>query len=283
MSPWTISLRTGVRRGLIEVRQSATTLSDVIAAIMPNVILLVVMVFMRGSTIGDTGFSLGAATLPSSMGMSIAFSGMVGLSQQLAVEREDGTLLRAKATPNGMTAYLVGKIVAQSTGAIVGVLLLLIPGSFLLDGLALDSPGAWLSLAWVVAIGLVATLPIGAIFGSLFENPRSIGLMMLPMMGLVAISGIFYPIAESSVWLQGIAQVFPIYWLGLGMRAALLPDNMVVVELGQSWRHMETLGVLLAWAVIGIVVAPIVLRRMARRESGSNMAERREKAMQRIT
>ena len=47
---------------------------------------------------------------------------------------------------------------------------------------------------------------------------------MLPMMGLIAISGIFYPITALPGWLQWIAQVFPVYWLGLGMRSALLPD-----------------------------------------------------------
>ena len=70
-------------------------------------------------------------------------------------------------------------------------------------------------------------------------------------------------------WLQGVAQAFPIYWLGLGMRSALLPDALAAVELGGSWRHLETLGVLGVWAVLGLVLAPVVLRRMARRESGS--------------
>jgi ABC-2 type transport system permease protein len=101
-------------------------------------------------------------------------------------------------------------------------------------------------------------------------------------MGLTAISGIFYPISTLSEWLQVIAQVFPMYWLGLGMRSALLPDSAVVVEIGQSWRHLETLGVLAVWAVIGLTLAPIVLRRMARRESGSSVAARRDKALQRV-
>jgi ABC-2 type transport system permease protein len=35
--------------------------------------------------------------------------------------------------------------------------------------------------------------------------------------------------------------------------------------------------------VLGLLLAPAVLRRMARRESGSQVAARREKAMQRIT
>lgn len=72
------------------------------------------------------------------------------------------------------------------------------------------------------------------------------------------------------------------YWLGLGMRSALLPDAAAAVELGESWRQVETAGVLGAWAILGLVVAPIVLRRMARRESGSSVAERRQKLLQRV-
>jgi ABC-2 type transport system permease protein len=36
------------------------------------------------------------------------------------------------------------------------------------------------------------------------------------------------------------------------------------------------------WAVAGLVLAPMVLRRMARRESGSSVQARREKAMQQV-
>ena len=135
----------------------------------------------------------------------------------------------------------------------------------------------------MVVLGLVATLPIGAILGAWMKSPRNMGLVMLPMLGLIAISGIFYPLSSLPGWVQGIAQVFPVYWLGLGMRSALLPDDLAAVEIGESWRHLETLGVLSVWVVIGLVVAPIVLRRMARRESGSQVAARREAAMQRVT
>jgi ABC-2 type transport system permease protein len=66
------------------------------------------------------------------------------------------------------------------------------------------------------------------------------------------------------------------------MRSALLPAAAEAVELGGSWRNLETIAVLGAWAVLGLVVAPIVLRRMARRESGSRVAQRREQLLQRI-
>lgn len=283
MSMFANTARIGVRRGIIELKQALRSYSDIAGILFPSVILLVVMVFMRGSTIGNTGFSLGAATLPSSLGMNVAFGGMMVLAQSLAMEREDGTLLRAKATPNGMQAYLISKVVTVSIGAVFGMLLLLIPGAFLFDGLALGSVGSWLLLLVVVGIGLVATMPLGAVIGSMFKNPRNAGLMMLPMMGMVGISGIFFPLSEAARWLQDIAQIFPIYWLGLGMRHALLPDSLKVVEIGGSWRPVEMLLVLTAWAVAGLLVAPIVLRRMARRESGSNMERLRENAMKRVT
>jgi ABC-2 type transport system permease protein len=273
--------RAGVRRGLIELRQILTSTQEILGFAGPVVIFLVVLYFMRNATVPGTTFSLGASTLPSLLGMGVAFTGMATIAQQLTIEREDGTLLRAKATPNGMLGYLIGKIILVAALTIVGLLIQLIAGLLIIDGLNLTSPGAWLTLTWVLVIGLVATMPIGAVLGSLFDDPRTLGFVMLLMMGLAAISGIFYPITALPGWMQAVGQIFPVYWLGLGMRSALLPAEMAAVEIGGSWRHLETLGVLGAWAVLGLVVAPIVLRRMARRESGSAVERRRQKALQR--
>jgi ABC-2 type transport system permease protein len=208
--------------------------------------------------------------------------GMFLVIQYLAADREDGTLLRAKATPNGIRGYLIGKLVTVSGTVLAYLAILLIPGWFIVGGLAIGSFSSWLTLAWVVILGFVATQPLGAILGALISSPRAAGYVSLQIMGLIAISGIFYPITALPEWLQWIAQASPIYWLGLGMRSALLPAGAVGVEIGASWRHVETAAVLGAWAVAGLVLAPIVLSRMARRESGSSVAERREKALQRI-
>ncbi len=66
------------------------------------------------------------------------------------------------------------------------------------------------------------------------------------------------------------------------MRSALLPADAVGVEIGASWRHVETAAMLGAWAVATLILAPVVLGRMARRESGSSVAARREKTLQRV-
>jgi ABC-2 type transport system permease protein len=212
--------------------------------------------------------------------MNAAMS-MLTMSQLLTADREDGTLLRAKAVPHGMQGYVVGKIISVAGGLVFQLAVFLIPALVLISGLAVGDLGSWLTLVWVLALGLVATLPIGAVLGSLFGSARGQGLLTLPVMLVIGISGVFYPITALPEWVQWVAQVFPIYWLGLGMRSALLPDNAVSIEIGESWRQLETVGVLGAWAVVGLVLAPIVLRRMARKESGSSVAARREKALRR--
>lgn len=280
MNPTLTSIRTGIRRGGVELRQTLTNYQDLWNYFFLPAIFFVVMIFLRDNTLPGTDFSLGAATIPSVAGMQVAFGGLIIMAMLLITEREDGTLLRAKAIPNGMLGYLVGKIVTVSGMTLVSVMVILIPGAFLFDGLQLGSPAGWLTLMWVLLVGLVATMPIGAVLGSLFSSMGSLNLVFVPIMGLIAISGIFYPIVSFPMWLQWIAQLFPIYWLGLGMRSAILPDSLVSVEIGESWRHLETLSVLGIWAVVGVIFAPIVLRRMARRESGSKIAERREKVMQ---
>jgi ABC-2 type transport system permease protein len=281
VNPTATALRAGWSRGLIELRQSLTNVGDLFNHFFWPMLMLVTLFFMRDVSFGQSGFLLGTLVLPSILGMNAAMS-MVTMSQLLTADREDGTLLRAKATPNGMLTYLVGKILSVSGGLIVDLAIFLVPALFIISGLTIGSAGSWLTLVWVLALGLVATLPIGAVLGSLFPSARSQGLLTLPIIGMIAISGIFYPITSLPEWLQGVAQVFPIYWLGLGMRSALLPDGMVSAEIGESWRHLETVGVLGAWAVVGVLVAPAVLRRMARRESGSSVADRREKALQRV-
>lgn len=283
MNPTKVALQAGIRRGGIELRQTFTNLQDLWNYLFLPALFLIVMYFLRGNTVPGTSFSLSATTIPSVLGMQIVFAGLIMVATILFMEREDGTLLRAKATPNGMLGYLVGKIVQITGMSLVSLVTILIPGALLFGGLSLGSPGAWFTLTWVLTLGLVATMPMGAVLGSLFSNPSSLGFVFVPMMGLIAISGIFYPITAFPAWVQWIAQAFPIYWTGLGMRSAFLPGSLASVEIGGSWRHLETVGVLGAWAVAGLLLAPVVLRRMARRESGASVAARREKAMQRGT
>jgi ABC-2 type transport system permease protein len=276
--------RLGLSRGWREFRQSLASPQDLFWYVFLAGAFVVVLLFQRHSAVKGTDVSLAFSVLPGILGLMVALGGLQGAAGALAVEREDGTLLRAKAIPGGIVGYLTGRIVSVSLGALLGLVLTLVPALFLLPELARTGPAGWLTFAWVVVLGLLATLPYGAIAGSLAKSPQSVlALVMLPVMAVTAISGIFYPSYALPGWVQGIAQVFPIYWLGLGMRSAFLPDAAVTAEIGDSWRHLETLAVLGVWAVIGLGIAPLVLGRMARGESGSAVNDRRRQALQRLS
>ena len=275
------AVRLGVRRGWVEQLQSLTTRADQVWIVLVNGIFVLVLWLQRDATIPGTDVSLALATLPSLIGMNVLLGGYMNTAQQLAMEREDGTLLRAKSTPDGMLGFLVARITFTALNTALGVVIFIVAGALILDGLGDVPVTGWLMLLAICVLGLAATLPWGAILGSIVKSSQAgFGLSFLPAGAMIAISGIFYPISGLPGWLHPIAQVFPAYWLGLGTRAALSPPAAAAAEIGGSWRHWETFGVLGLWAAVGIALAPRVLRRMARRESGSAVEERRQRALQ---
>ncbi len=125
----------------------------------------------------------------------------------------------------------------------------------------------WLTVVWVVALGLLATLPIGIMIGSLVPGVQKVGTWgMLPMLVLLGTSGISTDPGAVGVG-AGRGADLPVYWLGLGMRSAFLPEAAAALEIDGSWRTPQTVMVLTAWAVFGLLVAPVLLRRMVRRQS----------------
>lgn len=273
------AVRAGLSRGWLETRQSLTSPADLIWYLFFPVIFLAVLFFMRDATVPGTSYALSAMVLPSLIGMTIAQTGLTTPAATIIGEREDGTLLRAKATPNGMLGYLVGKIVSTVLTILVSLLLMIIPAIFVLGDLRFGEPRAWLIMIGVFLLGMVATVPMGAALGSLMTGSQQMGLLMLATLLLIAPSGIFYPITALPVWLQWVGQAFPFYWLGLGIRSALLPDAMAAAEIGGSWRGVEMVVVLGIWAIVGLILAPMLMRRMARRQSGAKVAEAREKML----
>jgi ABC-2 type transport system permease protein len=244
-------------------------------------VVLLLAVSAKHKHLPGTHVLLSSTILVGMLVLNVGLNGIIGLGVQLTADRESGALLRAKATPNGMLGYLIGKIVVVSGTIMFTVVGLLIVGLAPFSGLALGRAVTWLTLAWVLPLGLLATLPIGAVLGSLFRSVRAANVMMVGTFGLIAISGVFYPITQLSTWLQWVGQAFPLYWLGLGVRSALLPGNLAAVEIGHSWRPLATAGVLGAWAIAGLVLAPVLLRRVARREAGSSVAARRQRVLSR--
>ena len=271
----------GLRRGWTEFLQSLRSPQDQGFYLFTAVGTLLLLWFNRDNEIGDSGLSYPTYALPSILGGLVAFGVVIGPAFALAMEREDGTLLRHKALPHGMQGYVTGQLFYHSLGLVPSLLTILVPSLLLFDGLMQGGAAGWLTVAWVLVLGLLATLPLGMLLGSVVPSTQKVGTWgMLPVLALTAVSGIFFPLQALWGWVQVLAQVFPVYWIGLGLRSAFLPDAAVSLEVGDSWRTGLTVLVLTAWAVFGALVTPRVLRRMARRQSGSQVEAAREASLQ---
>jgi ABC-2 type transport system permease protein len=278
LDPRWAAVRAGFSRGWIETRQNLTETAYVVGHVIPPVAYVAVLLFLRGKNVPGTDFAFVTMVLPSLLGMTIVFGGISGPAPSITADREDGTLLRAKATPHGMLGYLIGKIVMFALTTLLSIIAIIIPGIMIVDNLVLDAR-AWLLLALLFVVGMVSTVPMGLALGSVMKSSLQAVLVPLGCTLIMIPSGIFFPITVLPTWLQWVGQAFPFYWVGLGARSAMLPAEMVASEIGQSWRTLEMFAVLGGWAVIGFLLAPILLRRMARRQSGSALAQVRERYM----
>jgi ABC-2 type transport system permease protein len=274
------AMKLGARRGWTEFSQSIRSTQDQGFYLFTAVVTVGYLFLRRDTPVEGTDLMLPSVALPSILGALIAFGVIIGPAYALAMEKEDGTLLRHKAVPHGLRGYFTGQLLFQSLSLLPQMIVILVPSFLLFDDL-MAQPSGWFTVAWVLVLGLLATMPIGMLIGALVPNTQKVGSWgMLPVLVLTAISGIFYPVQALWGWVQVVAQLFPTYWIALGMRSAFLPDEAAALELGGSWRTTQTVVVLVVWAVAGALVTPRVLRRMARRQTGSQVEAARDASLQ---
>jgi ABC-2 type transport system permease protein len=272
--------RAGLQRGGIELRQLLRNPKE-LSGHLTNVAVAVAVAAFIGEDVPGTQTPMAHLALAGFAAYLLFQVGLVNLPQILVTEREEGALLRLRATPGGIPAYLIAKCVLVVATAVGTLALLLLAGAVLVDGPVPHGAAGWLTLAWVTTLGLLAVVPLGAAIGAVLPNPReALALIMLPVMALLIMSGTVFPITTLPVPVQQVASVFPLKWMAQGLRSALLPDAARAAEPAGSWELPMVALVLTAWAVLGFLLAIPLLRRAARRESGSRLSARHRKAAQ---
>lgn len=240
---------------------------------------LFVLFFLRDSSVMGSAISLAQLGIPGVAAMYLVTGGLMGISGGLMQEREDGTLLRAKAVPGAMGAHLLSGLLTYGAVSLLPTIALVGLGGLLVEGIAPSTPGRWALFLAFCILGLAATMPAGALLGAALSGPLALGIVSMGIYATMAISGLFYPLASLPTWLQWIGQVLPTYWLGVGLRAAMLPPAAAALEMGGTFHTGTAAVVLLVWTVVGLALAPGVLRRMVRRQSGSVVAAARDRVM----
>ncbi|MFU8841015.1 MAG: ABC transporter permease [Nitriliruptoraceae bacterium] len=269
----------GLRRGWHEFVIGLRSPQDQSFFLMMGFGALAMLWFNRDEPLDGSTLTLPQVALPSLLAGILMFTIVIGPAYALALEREDGTLLRSRIAPYGLHGYLIG-VATLTLVSLVPLLVIVLGGSALLfEGAVPGDLGRWALIVVTLLLGILATLPLGFAIGSLVPRIQQVTTWgMLPIILLAWISGILGDMHSLWPWVQVLAQVFPLYWLGHLMRFAFLPEGAVAGELYGSWRIGPGIAVLAAWSVIGSGLAAVLVRRMARHQSGAAVAEARDRA-----
>jgi len=259
-----------VRAGL-ELRQFWRERDAVIFVFAYPIIMLAIFSSVfggenQGTEVAEIGYA--QYFLPGMVATGIVLTSFQSLAVSIAVERDDGTLRRLRATPLPAAAYVGGKVLLTLATSVVQTVLLLAVAALAFDVPLPDDAGRWTTFAWVFVLGSATGTICGVGFSALPRSGRSASAVVTPVvLVLQFISGVFFAFFALPGWMQTVASVFPLKWIAQGMRSVFLPEDMAALETGGSWQHPATAAVLVAWLIVGLVVGVRTFR-WRRRDDG---------------
>ncbi|MFF2370984.1 ABC transporter permease [Agromyces sp. NPDC058110] len=281
MNPRTNAVRAGIRRGITEHWISLRTPSETAYTVVGLIALALVLWFTRDGELAP-GVPVTSFIMPSLLTIQLLMITCYGLAAVVVAEREDGTLIRARSLPDGLRAYATGLLTRIMCEFIESIVLTLFIAAIILGStFGIDAAGLAVTVG-ILVLGTIALTTFGLVLGTLFRNPRAVGGWGFVVVGLLAwVSGLLQPLASMPAWVQIIGQGSPLYWIGHALRFAFLPEGAGALEPAGGWQLGIAFAVVAVWAVVGAALAPTVLRRVARRETGSAIEARRQAALQR--
>ena len=175
--------------------------------------------------------------------IAIAFA---GLAIVLVIRRENGVLKRLRATPLPAPAYIAALLTAFLAAFAVEVVALIVLGRLLFGIGAPEHVG---SLVLALLLGAICFCALGVAVGSLIRSAEgasaAVNAIYLPAAFL---AGAFFSPHAFPLFLRGIADVLPLTYFLRIVRGIMLHGHEI-------WAYPGSLAVLLAWGLVGAIVA----------------------------
>ncbi|PJJ61421.1 ABC transporter permease [Compostimonas suwonensis] len=216
-------------------------------------VLPVVMLLIFGGAYGSSGQLDGSTGLPWLVVTTVQMAGygamMAALSQAFTIvnERSIGWNRQLRITPLSGTGYLVSKVVAALTIALLSILLTIAVSTLVLG--ARLAPAEWAMAALGLWIGVIPFALIAILIGQFAKPEFAQPLFMVTFLGLAILGGLWIPLQVMPGWVSDVAQIVPSYWLNrlgqmgaLGSGGALTPALVlgcwaVVLTVLIVWRY----------------------------------------------
>ncbi len=184
--------------------------------------------------------------VPGIAGMSVMSTTFTALAFNMTFLREQGVLKRIRGTPMPGISYLLGVAGNAVTNTILQIAIITVAGRLFFNT---GWPRDWLELLVFVASGVLCFASLGVAFSHVIPNfdsaPAYVNAVFLPV---IFISGVFYDAGRAPGFIKGIAQALPLKHLIDGLSGAMVRGTSLAT-------NVSALGVIAAWAALGVVFA----------------------------
>jgi ABC-2 type transport system permease protein len=184
--------------------------------------------------------------VPGIAGMSVMSTTFTALAFNMTFLREQGVLKRIHGTPMPGSSYLLGIAGNAVTNTAVQITIITVAGKVFFGT---GWPKDWGELVVFVAAGVVCFASLGVAFSHAIPNfdsaPAYVNAVFLPV---IFVSGVFYDAANAPAFIKGIAEALPLKHLIDGLSGAMVTGTDLAA-------NISSLGVIAAWAVLGIALA----------------------------
>jgi len=255
MSGLTETLRIGLLRGGLELKQFMRQRESVVFTIFFPVILL----FIFGTVFKDTiapGVTFSQYFVAGMIASGLVNTGFQQLAITIPMERDFGTLKRLRGTPMSVASYFIGKALLVTILMILQTALLLVFGTLMFGLNMPTNPSSWITFTWLVILGSACSTMLGIAFSVVPKSGRGASAVVSPIVIILQFfSGVFFVFTSLPTWMQQFAAIFPLKWLTQGMRSVFLPADFATQEVAKNWEIGKTALVLVIWLVLGLIFA----------------------------
>ena len=174
---------------------------------------------VNNETLQTENISAAAYVVPSILAMALMQLGVFAAIPLVSL-REKGILKRLNATPLSRATLVSSNVVMRLMIAIGQTVIILGIGAVLFGVVIVGSP---FMAALLVILGALTFLSIGYLIASYARTEESANaLTSVVQFPLLFLSGIFFPIAFMPDWLQPVAALMPLTYLGDGLRQVMV-------------------------------------------------------------
>jgi ABC-2 type transport system permease protein len=184
--------------------------------------------------------------VPGIAGMAVMSTTFTALAFNMTFLREQGVLKRIHGTPMPGSSYLLAIAGNAVTNTAVQIAIITVAGKVFFGT---GWPRDWVELIVFVAAGVICFASLGVAFSHAIPNfdsaPAYVNAVFLPV---IFVSGVFYDAAKAPAFIKGIAEALPLIHLINGLSGAMVKGTSLAT-------NISSLGVIAAWAVLGIALA----------------------------